>query len=227
MKHIAIILGALLLTISSLAPVRLAGEAPQAPPPGGGRGAPPVVNLPSSPTAVTLPTLSAEITGPGQMFDSTPSLPSGKGLAAFKYELKEYFVSGTANGQPYTTRLVVRRPANARSFSGLVLAESMHGSGAAHMFEFTSTYTMSSGHAAVEILTTSPMQFTQFNQERYKSLQVAGGQASEILAQQARQELPPTSHAAAFQAGHHAVQVHPSAVRLPFRHLDVPEQRLG
>jgi hypothetical protein len=140
------------------------------------------VNLPSSATPVTLPTLSAEITGPGPMFDSTPSLP-GKGLAEFRYEAKEYFVSGTANGQPYTTRLVVRRPVNARSFSGLVLAESMHGSGAAHMFEFTATYTMSSGHAAVEILTTSPMQFTQFNQERYKSLQVAGGQASEILAQ--------------------------------------------
>ena len=186
MKHITTILGALLLTASGVAPVRLAGETPQAPQgpaPGGGRGAALVVNLPTVPTAVALPTLSAEITGPGPMFDSTPSLPPGKGLSAFKYDVKEYFVSGTANGQPYTTRLVVRRPANARSFSGLVLAESMHSSGAAHMFEFTSTYTMSSGHAAVEILTTAPMQFTQFNQERYKDLKVAGGQASEILAQ--------------------------------------------
>ena len=59
----------------------------------------------------------------------------------------------------------------------------MHSSGAAHMFEFTSTYTMSSGHAAVEILTTAPMQFMQFNQARYKDLQIAGGQANEILAQ--------------------------------------------
>jgi len=140
-------------------------------------------NLPADPTAVTLPTLSAEITGPGAMFDSTPSLPPGKGLAAFKYEVKEYFVSGAANGQPYTTRLVVRRPVNPSSFSGLVLAESMHGSGAAHMFEFTSIYTMASGHAAVEILTTSPMQFVAQNAARYKGLQIAGGQASEILAQ--------------------------------------------
>src|SRR5689334_2695458 len=150
MKHITTILGALLLLTSGLAPVRLAGETPQAPqgpPPGGGRGTAPVVNLPTVPTAVTLPTLSAERTGPGPMFDSTPSLPAGKGIAAFKYDVKEYFVSGTANGQPYTTRLVVRRPANGRTFSGLVLAESMHSSGAAHMFEFTSTYTMSSGHA--------------------------------------------------------------------------------
>jgi hypothetical protein len=181
MTRIAIVVGAFLLLTAAWTPLRVAGQGPQGGPPGG-RGAVPV-NLPAVPTTVSLPMLSAEITGPGAMYDSTPSLPAGKGLAAFRYELKEYFVSGTANGQPYKTRLVVRRPAIARAFSGLVLAESMHSSGAAHMFEFTSTYTMSSGHAAVEILTTSPMPFAQFNPERYKDLQVAGGQASEILAQ--------------------------------------------
>ena len=94
--------------------------------------------------------------GPGPMFDSAPSLAPGKGLAAFGYQAHEYLVSGTANGEPYTTRIVVRKPADNSKFSGLVLAEAMHGSGAAHMFEFTSIYTMSSGHAAVEILTTPP-----------------------------------------------------------------------
>ncbi len=153
------------------------GQAP------GGRGQAAPSNLPSTPTAVVLPTLSAEVTGPGAMFDSTPSLPPGKGLAAFRYEAKEYFVAGTANGQPYNTRIVVRKPANSSAFSGLVLAESMHGSGAAHMFEFTSTYTMSSGHAAVEILTTSPMQFVQQNEARYRDLRIAGGQANDIIAQ--------------------------------------------
>jgi len=177
MNRIIVSLGALVLIAAVLAPVRVAGQFPQ-----GGRGAVPV-NLPAVPTAVSLPAMSEEITGPGPMFDSTPSLPPGKGLSAFRYEVKEYFVTGTANGQPYKTRLVVRRPANAGSFTGLVLAESMHGSGSAHMFEFTSTYTMSSGHAAVEILTTSPMQFVEQNQARYKDLQIAGGQASEILAQ--------------------------------------------
>ena len=188
MKRIAVTLGALVLLAGAWSPLRLAGQGPGGPGgpgggQGGGRGPAVQVNLPASPTAVSMPTLSAEITGPGPIFDSTPSLPPGKGLAAYKYELKEYFVSGTANGQPYRTRLVVRRPANGGSFTGLVLAESMHGSGSAHMFEFTSTYTMSSGHAAVEILTTSPAQFVQHNQERYKDLQIAGGQASEILAQ--------------------------------------------
>jgi hypothetical protein len=156
--------------------------------PGGGRGraggAPAAPsNLPDSPTAVALPTLSAEITGPGPMFNSTTSLAPGKGLAAFGYEAHEYFVSGTANGEPYTTRLVVRKPADNAKFSGLVLAEAMHGSGSAHMFEFTSIYTMSSGHAAVEILTTQPAQFVALNEARYRDLKLAGAQTSEILAQ--------------------------------------------
>ena len=177
MNRIALTTSALFLIAGVFMPQGLSGQFAQ-----GGRGAVPVT-LPATPTAVSLPVMSEEITGPGPMFDSTPSLPPGKGLAAFRYQLQEYFVSGTANGQPYKTRLVVRRPMNGGAFSGLVLAESMHGSGAAHMFEFTSTYTMSSGHAAVEILTTSPMQFVEQNQARYKDLQIAGGQASEILAQ--------------------------------------------
>jgi hypothetical protein len=154
----------------------------------GGRGragGPPPApsNLPDVPTAVAVPTLSAEVTGPDPIFDSAPSLAPGKGLAAFKYEAHEYFVSGTANGEPYTTRLVVRKPADNSKFSGLVLAEAMHGSGAAHMFEFTSIYTMSSGHAAVEILTTPPAQFVALNEARYRDLKLAGGQTNEILAQ--------------------------------------------
>ena len=157
---------------------------------GGGQGRgraggppPPPANLPTSPTAVALPTLSAEVTGPGPMFDSVPSLAPGKGLPHFNYETREYFASGTADGQPYTTRVVVRQPSDASKFSGLVLAEAMHGSGSAHMFEFTSIYTMSSGHAAVEILTTNPAQFTTLNEARYKDLKIAGPQTNEILAQ--------------------------------------------
>ena len=155
---------------------------------GGGRGRaggppPPPSNLPEAPTAVALPMISAEVTGPGPIFDSAPSLAPGKGLDAFKYEAHEYFVSGTANGEPYTTRIVVRKPADTAKFSGLVLAEAMHGSGAAHMFEFTSIYTMSSGHAAVEILTTPPAQFVDLNEARYRSLKLTGAQTNEILAQ--------------------------------------------
>ncbi|HLG56656.1 MAG TPA: alpha/beta hydrolase domain-containing protein [Vicinamibacterales bacterium] len=154
--------------------------------PGGGRGragGPPAAPLPETPTAVPLPTLSAEITGPGPIFDSAPSLAPGKGLAAFGYDAHEYFMSGMANGESYTTRIVVRKPRDNSKFSGLVLAEAMHGSGAAHMFEFTSIYTMASGHAAVEILTTPPAQFVALNEGRYRGLKLAGAQTNEILAQ--------------------------------------------
>ena len=65
----------------------------------------------------------------------------------------------------------------------LVLAEAMHGSGAAHMFEFTSIYTMSSGHIAVEILTTPPAQFVALNEPRYRTMKLNGAQTNEILAQ--------------------------------------------
>jgi hypothetical protein len=83
------------------------------------------------------------------MFDSSPSLWPGKGLAAYGYDAHEYMISGTANGEPYTTRVVVRKPRDMSKFSGLVQAEAMHGSGAAHIFEFTSIYQMASGHVAV------------------------------------------------------------------------------
>ena len=65
-----------------------------------------------SPVAVTLPSISAEVTGPGPMFESLMELKPGDDMAHFKYEAHEYFVSGTANGQPYTTRIVMRKPAD-------------------------------------------------------------------------------------------------------------------
>ncbi len=178
-----VIVAALALTLGASTLIgQIGGQVP------GGRGragGPPPApsNLPDVPTAVALPTLSAEITGPGPIFDSVPSLAPGKGLDAFKYEAREYFVSGTADGEPYTTRIVVRKPADNARFSGLVLAEAMHGSGAAHMFEFTSIYTMSSGHAAVEILTTPPAQFVALNEARYRDLKLTGAQTNDILAQ--------------------------------------------
>jgi hypothetical protein len=187
--RIAVVAAAVTLCVSTLS-----GQIGGGPPGGGGPGGPggggrgraggaPPANLPETPTAVALPTLSAEVTGPGPMFDSSPSLAPGKGLAAFNYQAHEYFVSGTANGEPYTTRLVIRKPADNSKFSGLVLAEAMHGSGAAHMFEFTSIYLMSSGHASVEILTTPPAQFVALNDARYRNMKLNGTQTNEILAQ--------------------------------------------
>jgi hypothetical protein len=150
---------------------------------GGQRGAAPAAApLPDKPTAVALPTISAEITAPGKMFDSSTSLPPGRDPAYYKYEVKEYFVTGTANNAPYSTRIVVRKPASNGRFSGLTMVEAMHPSGAAHMFEFTSESTMSSGHMAVEIVTSFTEPLAQ-NPERYKAMSVNNLQIPEILAQ--------------------------------------------
>ena len=150
---------------------------------GGGRGQqpPPVPDPP--PVVSALATASPEITGPGKFFETLMELKPGDDLAHFKYLTREYFVSGTANGQPYKTRIVIRRPSDNGKFSGLVLAESMHPSGNPWMFHFTHTYSMTEGHIGLEILTSATQGFTQFNPERYKDLSVGNGQAGEIIAQ--------------------------------------------
>jgi len=173
------------IALLSAASMAQAPAAPQGPGrgPGAGRGAAPVVNLPQSPTAVALPTVSDLVTGPGPAYESVQSLAPGHDLAHYKYEEREYIISGTANGQPYKTRLVVRRPSNTSSFSGFVLTEPMHPSGSDHMFEFTSVYTMTSRHVAVAVVNGGLQQVIDANPQRYAGLSVSPGQASEILAQ--------------------------------------------
>jgi Alpha/beta hydrolase domain len=173
-----------LVVVATLAGLAAAGALAQ--PPGGfgaPRPEPEIEGIPRVPTAVASPTLSAPITGPGPMFDSDPSHARGLDPAHFRYRTTEYFVSGTAAGKPYTSRVVVRQPSDADEFSGLVLVESMHVSGAAHAFEYTAAYVMDSGHAAVEILTTSPQQFVALNAARYERLAIADGQQNEIIAE--------------------------------------------
>ena len=140
---------------------------------------------PQDPPPVVSPiaTASGEITGPGKFFETLMELKPDDNLAHFNYVTKEYFVTGTANGQPYKTRIVIRKPTADAKFSGLVLAESMHPSGNPWMFHFTHTYSMTEGHIGLEILTSATQGFTEFNPERYKDLSVAQGQANEIIAQ--------------------------------------------
>jgi Alpha/beta hydrolase domain len=136
-----------------------------------------------SPVVAPVATASAEVVGPGKFYETLMELKPGDDLAHFGYVTKEYFVSGTANGRPYKTRIVIRKPADDSKFSGLVLAESMHPSGNPWMFHFTHTYSMTEGHIGLEILTSATQGFAEFNRERYKDLSVADGQAGEIIAQ--------------------------------------------
>jgi Alpha/beta hydrolase domain len=151
---------------------------------GQGRGqAVPPANLPENPTPVALPEVSGPVTGPGTMYESVQSLAPGKGLSNFDYEAKEYFVSGTANGRPYKTRVVVRKPVSDAKFNGLVLAEPMHPSGSAHMFEFTSIYGMSTGYVAIDMLIGGMQQVIDHNPERYKDFKIEPPQNNEVIAQ--------------------------------------------
>jgi hypothetical protein len=130
----------------------------------------------------TMPTFKA-VNGPGAMFTALQPLPADEDLARFKYVTKEYFVSGIAQGQPYTTRLLVRRPADYKKFSGIVVAEPMHPTGNDWMFHFLHTYLMSQGHVAVEITTGSLQLFKDANAARYKDLEISANQVNEVLAQ--------------------------------------------
>jgi hypothetical protein len=156
------------VVVVALLSLAAAGSAVAQPPSGFGPGAqqrpePEIEGIPRVPTAVALPTLSAPVTGPGAAFDSAPSQARGLDAAHFRYRTTEYFASGTAAGKPYTTRVVVRQPNDDSKFSGLVLADS--------------------GHAAVEIVTTSPQQFVAFNAARYERMKIEDGQQNEIIAQ--------------------------------------------
>jgi hypothetical protein len=152
-------------------------------PPGFPGRRPPPEEPPPTPIVAPLPSVKP-LTGPGKVYDSASAIWPGKGPDQFSYAVDEYVISGTAAGDPYEARLVIRRPKDARKFSGLVVAEPMHpAAAAAHAFEYNSLYIMDAGHIAVEIDTTGQEQIAAFNPERYGSLKATQAQVSEILAQ--------------------------------------------
>jgi hypothetical protein len=133
------------------------------------------------------PTISAPVTGPGPMFPGLQRVPAGTGLADHKYVVTEYFVSGTASGKPYTTRILIRQPEEQSRFSGIVVAEPMHASGNSWMFFFSRIYMMRHGHISVEIApqkAATEATIVASNPQRYAALTIPeAGQANEILAQ--------------------------------------------
>jgi hypothetical protein len=89
-----------------------------------------------------------ETTPTSRPFGSTD--PGVAELAAAGYVQQEYFISGIAAGRPYTTRMLVRRPARAGRFSGIVIAESIRSTAIRSMWSLRD-YFVRSGHAYVEI----------------------------------------------------------------------------
>jgi hypothetical protein len=134
-----------------------------------------------------VPTVVGPVTMPGMMYPNpaVSIVPAAAKVEDFPYVTEEYFLSGAANGAPYATRIIVRRPKDAKAFSGTVVGEAMHAGGRSLIFEWSRVSILTRNHVFAEIVH-SPAQIQMlktFNPERYASLSIAMGQSNEIIAQ--------------------------------------------
>jgi Alpha/beta hydrolase domain len=114
-------------------------------------------------------------------------------LAQNGYVQEEYFISGKIGaGLPYTTRLLVRRPADPKKFSGIVIAESIRSSAVRSMW-MEMRYMIRHGHAYVEIgsnlsintkvKTADPVRYAALDVPNPKPGALVFGHVQEIVAQ--------------------------------------------
>ena len=137
-----------------------------------------------------VPTVSAVVSAPGQMYPNPAVniVPAAVKVENFPYITEEYFVSGMAAAAPYQTRIVVRRPKDPNAFSGTVVAEAQHAGGRSLIFEWSRVSVLTRHHLFVEIVhgPANVATMKTFNAERYAPLNIAMGQANEIIAQVGR-----------------------------------------
>jgi hypothetical protein len=120
------------------------------------------------------------------MYPGLRPLTPGTEPEDFGYISEEYFVSGMAAGQPYKTRILIRRPEKPQKFSGVVVSEVLHSNGFAVTFEPGRKSVLVRGHVQMDIAgqVGNVNTIRAFNPDRYASLQIASGaQTSEIVAQ--------------------------------------------
>jgi len=137
-----------------------------------------------------VPAISPPVAAPGKMYPDPPVsiVPGAARVEDFPYVTEEFFVSGLAAGAPYTTRIIVRRPSDVKSFSGTVVAEALHAGGRSLIFEWSRVSILTRRHIFLEIVH-SPANITllkTFNAERYATLAIANNQTNEIIAQVGR-----------------------------------------
>lgn len=128
-----------------------------------------------------LPDIEGPITGPGSMYIDPLEQNFETAKEDLGYVSEEFFVSGTAAGEPYKVRVMVTRPGEdaAVPFSGHAIVEAMHGTGIPFVWNFTREYLAARGHAAVEIsifpstVTDHLQQGEGADHERYGDLHVA------------------------------------------------------
>ena len=95
-------------------------------------------------------------------------------LIPYGYVEEEYFVSGTVDGKPYTTALLVRKPKDPAKFSGVVAVETLHAQGAIPFWGLREVI-MPRGHGWVMVVSQRSALETfnkKSNPARYASLQI-------------------------------------------------------
>ena len=165
--------------------------------------------------AVPNPTVTGPIpatAAPGDPSHNYPFFASQFDLAARGYVEEEYFIEGTANrytivplttatilnsGNPYKTRIVVRRPASPNKFTGIVLAEWTN---VTNSFDMENTwfqiheYVLRSGHAWVGVSAqrtgvNGANGLVNWNAARYGSLSISSDALSYDIFSQAVQAI--------------------------------------
>jgi hypothetical protein len=66
-------------------------------------------------------------------------------LPEYCYISEEFLISGIAHGEPYCTRLLLRRPADLNKFSGFVVEEPSHLWGGTSIWRHTNRWLMRNG----------------------------------------------------------------------------------
>ncbi|WP_166999413.1 alpha/beta hydrolase domain-containing protein [Paramicrobacterium fandaimingii] len=96
-------------------------------------------------------------------------------LPSAGYAQTEVLLSGVAAGEAYTTRALLRHPADRACFSGVVLVEPMHWAGVRSVWRATRRVLVSGGHAWAEIASqsTSPQRLKSFDPVRYADVTLA------------------------------------------------------
>ena len=134
-------------------------------------------------TTVALPAISGPVpvtAQSGEPFRGLNEQPvAGPGLPLpvlqpYGYVEEEYFVSGSVDGKPYTTSLLVRKPKDAAKFSGVVAVETLHAQGAIPFWGQRDAL-MPSGHGwAMIVSQRSALEMfpKKSNPARYATLQI-------------------------------------------------------
>ncbi|WP_143517594.1 alpha/beta hydrolase domain-containing protein [Pseudonocardia sp. MH-G8] len=99
------------------------------------------------------------------------------GLAPAGYVQEEYLLAGTAAGEPFRTRLLLRRPAEHERAGGVVVVEPMHFAGGRPVWDHAHAQLLRGGHTWIEVAcqtTPAYRRMVASDPHRYARVRLAG-----------------------------------------------------